>query len=140
MNPYEGSRAVVVGGSIGGPFFGKVDQVATNDQSSFLPQSADATEVSERLTDFTGGDTIPALVVAATDDGSALTDVQLSALQTLATEVASIDGVAGEASVDAGPGEGALDDPALELDHEAGVGALDDLHRARGGPGDAWPW
>ncbi|WP_082509510.1 MMPL family transporter [Microbacterium sp. Leaf179] len=89
----------VVGGSIGGPFFGKVDQVATNDQSSFLPQSADATEVSERLTDFTGGDTIPALVVAATDDGSALTDVQLSALQTLATEVASIDGVAGEASV-----------------------------------------
>lgn len=89
----------VVGGSIGGPFFGKVDQVATNDQSSFLPQSADATEVSERLTDFTGGDTIPALVVAATDDGSALTDAQLSALQTLATEVASIDGVAGEASV-----------------------------------------
>lgn len=89
----------VVGGSIGGPFFGKVDQVATNDQSSFLPQSADATEVSERLTDFTGGDTIPALVVAATDDGSALTDVQLSALQTLATEVASIDGVVGEASV-----------------------------------------
>ncbi|AOX46724.1 hypothetical protein BJP65_13745 [Microbacterium sp. BH-3-3-3] len=88
----------VVGGSIGGPFFGKVDQVATNDQSSFLPQSADATEVSERLTDFTGGDTIPALVVAATDDGSALTDVQLSALQTLATEVASIDGVTGEAS------------------------------------------
>lgn len=89
----------VVGGSIGGPFFGKVDQVATNDQSSFLPQSADATEVSERLTDFTGGDTIPALVVAATDDASALTDAQLSALQTLATEVASIDGVAGEASV-----------------------------------------
>lgn len=88
----------VVGGSIGGPFFGKVDQVATNDQSSFLPQSADATEVSERLTDFTGGDTIPALVIAATDDGSALTDAQLSALQTLATEVASIDGVAGEAS------------------------------------------
>lgn len=89
----------VVGGSIGGPFFGKVDQVATNDQSSFLPQSADATEVSERLTDFTGGDTIPALVIAATDDGSALTDAQLSALQTLATQVASIDGVAGEASV-----------------------------------------
>lgn len=88
----------VVGGSIGGPFFGKVDQVATNDQSSFLPQSADATEVSERLTDFTGGDTIPALVVAATDDASALTDAQLSALQTLATQVASIDGVAGEAS------------------------------------------
>ena len=33
--------------------------------------------------------------------------------------------VAGEASVDAGPGEGALDDPALGLDDETGIGALD---------------
>lgn len=88
----------VVGGSIGGPFFGKVDQVATNDQSSFLPQSADATKVGERVTDFTGGDTIPALVVAATDDGSALTDAQRTALQALASDIASIDGVTGEAS------------------------------------------
>ncbi|MBB3159018.1 RND superfamily putative drug exporter [Microbacterium proteolyticum] len=88
----------VVGGSIGGPFFGKVDEVATNDQSSFLPQSADATRVSERLTDFTGGDTIPAIVVAATADGSALSDSQVAALQTLATDIAGIDGVAGDAS------------------------------------------
>ncbi|BAJ75644.1 predicted drug exporters of the RND superfamily [Microbacterium testaceum StLB037] len=88
----------VVGGSIGGPFFGKVDEVATNDQSSFLPQSADATRVSERLTDFTGGDTIPALIVAETSDGSALSDTQLTALRTLATEAAGLEGVEGEAS------------------------------------------
>src|SRR3954451_20506059 len=47
--------------------------------------------------------------------------------------------VSGEASVDAGPGEGALDDPALGLDDEAGIGALDDLYRAGGGRGDAGP-
>jgi hypothetical protein len=47
--------------------------------------------------------------------------------------------VAGEASVDAGPGEGALDDPSLGLDDEAGVGALDDLDGTRGGGGDARP-
>ncbi|OZD47350.1 hypothetical protein CH252_20930 [Rhodococcus sp. 06-1477-1B] len=88
----------VVGGSIGGPFFGKVDQVATNDQSSFLPQSADATRVSERLTDFTGSDTIPAIVVAETADGSALSDAQVAALQTLASDIAAVDGVSGEAS------------------------------------------
>jgi RND superfamily putative drug exporter len=88
----------VVGGSIGGPFFGKVDEVATNDQSSFLPQSADATRVSERLADFAGSDTIPAIVVAATADGSALTDDQVATLQTLAGDVAALDGVAGEAS------------------------------------------
>lgn len=88
----------VIGGSIGGPFFGKVDEVATNDQSSFLPQSADATRVSERLTDFTGGDTIPAIVVAATADGGALSDSQVASLQTLAADIAGIDGVAGDAS------------------------------------------
>ena len=44
-----------------------------------------------------------------------------------------------EAAIDAGPGEGAFDDPALGLDDEAGVGALDDLDRARGGRGDARP-
>lgn len=88
----------VIGGSIGGPFFGKVDEVATNDQSSFLPQSADATRVSERLTDFTGGDTIPAIVVAATADGSVLGDSQVASLQMLATDIAGIDGVAGDAS------------------------------------------
>jgi len=88
----------VVGGSIGGPFFGKVDQVATNDQSSFLPQSADATRVSERLTDFTGSDTIPAIVVASTADGSALSDAQVTALQTLATDLAAVGGVSGDAS------------------------------------------
>lgn len=88
----------VVGGSIGGPFFGKVDEVATNDQSSFLPQSADATRVSERLTDFTGGDTIPALIVAQTDDGSALSDAQREALSTLAGDAAELEGVQGEAS------------------------------------------
>ncbi|WP_295837064.1 efflux RND transporter permease subunit [uncultured Microbacterium sp.] len=88
----------VVGGSIGGPFFGKVDEVATNDQSSFLPQSADATRVSERLTDFTGSDTIPAIVVASTADGSALSDAQVAALQTLAADIAAVDGVSGDAS------------------------------------------
>lgn len=88
----------VAGGSIGGPFFGKVDQVATNDQSSFLPQSVDATRVSERLTDFTGNDTIPAIVVASTSDGSALSDAQVAALQSLATDVAAVEGVPGDAS------------------------------------------
>ncbi len=81
----------LVGGSIGGPYFGKVDQVATNNQSSFLPQSADATQVSERLPDFVGSDSIPAVVVIASD--AALTPEQLDETQTLATDIAGIDGV-----------------------------------------------
>ncbi|SIT69707.1 efflux RND transporter permease subunit [Microbacterium sp. RU33B] len=81
----------LVGGSIGGPYFGKVDEVSTNDRSSFLPQSADATQVSERLPDFLGDDSIPALIVA-TGDGT-LSDAQIADLQSFADEVAAIDGV-----------------------------------------------
>jgi len=76
---------------VGGPYFGKVDEVATNDQSSFLPESADATQVSERLPDFLGSHTIPAVVVVTGE--SALTDDDLAAIQDLSEEIAGIDGV-----------------------------------------------
>ncbi|MET0295891.1 MAG: efflux RND transporter permease subunit [Microbacterium sp.] len=81
----------LVGGSVGGPFFGKVDEVSTNDRSSFLPQSADATQVNERLPDFLGDDTIPAVVVV-TADGE-LSNDDVAALQTLADDIAGIEGV-----------------------------------------------
>jgi putative drug exporter of the RND superfamily len=85
----------LVGGSVGGPYFGRVSEVATNDQSSFLPASADATKVSERLTDFTGGDEIPAVVVAAASDP--LDETQLAALGELGTAISQLEGV-GEVS------------------------------------------
>lgn len=78
-------------GSVGGPYFGKVDEVASNDQSSFLPESADATRVAERLPDFLGDEAIPAVLVV-TGDGQ-LTDEQLADVQTLVDEIAGIDGV-----------------------------------------------
>ncbi|WP_456284486.1 MMPL family transporter [Microbacterium sp. JZ101] len=61
--------------SIGGPYFGKVDEVSSNDQTTYLPESADATAVQQRLSDFTDGDAIPAVVVFSSDeplDGDAL--------------------------------------------------------------------
>src|SRR6187431_2166151 len=79
----------LVGGSIGGPYFGKVDEVSTNDQSSYLPQSADATEVSERLSDFVGSDTIPAVVVV-TGEGE-LSGDDLASIQDLADDFAEIE-------------------------------------------------
>ncbi|WP_336631130.1 MULTISPECIES: MMPL family transporter [unclassified Microbacterium] len=85
----------LVGGSIGGPYFGKIDEVATNDQSSFLPSSAEATQVQERLSEFTGGDTIPAVVVVSGD--GALSDTQLAAVGDLSAAIGRVDGV-GEVS------------------------------------------
>lgn len=49
---------------VGGPYFGRIGEVATNDQSSYLPSSAESTQVQERLTEFYGSETIPAVVVA----------------------------------------------------------------------------
>ncbi|GAA3913136.1 MMPL family transporter [Microbacterium invictum] len=86
----------LVGGAIGGPYFGKVGEVSTNDRSTFLPERADATAVNERLPDFLGADSIPALVVV-TGDGE-LTDAQLEALQTLAEDLGAVDGVNGDVS------------------------------------------
>src|SRR6187431_1187304 len=86
----------LIGGSIGGPYFGKVDEVSSNDQSSYLPETADATAVSERLPDFLGGDSIPAVVVV-TGEG-VLTDDELTALQGLPDELAAIDGIDGDVS------------------------------------------
>ncbi|GAA1943711.1 MMPL family transporter [Microbacterium aquimaris] len=81
----------IVGGSVGGPYFGKVDEVATNDQSSFLPESADATQVSERLSDFLGDDAIPAIVVI--EGEGELTEEELAEITTVSEEIAELPGI-----------------------------------------------
>ncbi len=53
--------------SFGGPLFGKIDEVSSNDQTAYLPESADATTVQTALDDFLGSDAIPAVVVFASD-------------------------------------------------------------------------
>lgn len=52
---------------IGGPYFGKVSEVSSNDQTTYLPASAEATQVQERLGDFRDSDDIPAVVVMESD-------------------------------------------------------------------------
>ncbi|MAP62513.1 MAG: hypothetical protein CMH34_01930 [Microbacterium sp.] len=81
----------IVGGSVGGPYFGKVDEVATNDQSSFLPESADATQVSERLSEFLGDDAIPAIVVI--EGEGELTEEELAEITTVSEEIAELPGI-----------------------------------------------
>src|SRR5690606_2879748 len=49
--------------AIGGPYFGRVDEVSSNDRTAYLPSTAEATAVQDRLADFTDGDAIPAVVV-----------------------------------------------------------------------------
>jgi RND superfamily putative drug exporter len=58
----------------GGPYFGRVDEVSVNDQASYLPSSAESTQVQERFTDFFGDSTIPAVVVAERAGGTTAED------------------------------------------------------------------
>jgi RND superfamily putative drug exporter len=106
--------------SIGGPYFGRVSEVSSNDQTTYLPESADATAVQERLSDFTDGDAIPAVVVFSAD--AELDDDQLAAIgerltaasqlpevDEVSPAIASEDGLAAQAFVpvssDAGLGD-----------------------------------
>ena len=82
----------LVGASVGGPYFGKVDEVAVNDQSSYLPSSAEATQVQERLDEFLGGDVIPAVVVI-TGEGE-LDEAQVAELTKITDQLSSLEGVA----------------------------------------------
>ncbi len=86
---------------IGGPTFGKISSVSTNDQASFLPASAESTEVRAWQQKFTDSDAIPAIVLLVADapiPQSALADyVQLG------NKLAAVDGVVA-ALADAGRG------------------------------------
>ncbi|GGF50220.1 RND superfamily drug exporter [Microbacterium sorbitolivorans] len=55
--------AWLAGASFGGPLFGKIDEVSSNDQTAYLPSSAEATEVQQRLDEFNDSDQIPAIAV-----------------------------------------------------------------------------
>ncbi len=48
---------------VAGPIFGKLSEVQENDNSAFLPSSAESSRVSEEILKFTASDSLPALVV-----------------------------------------------------------------------------
>ena len=66
---------------VGGPYFGKISEVATNDRSSFLPESAESTRAQEQIAKFSDLDYVPAIVVLENSDG--VTDDDRSRLDEL---------------------------------------------------------
>lgn len=82
--------------AVGGPYFGRVDEVSSNDRTAYLPETAEATEVQERLEGFTEGDAIPAVVVFAAD--RELTSDDVAAIQERLDAAARLDVVGGEPS------------------------------------------
>lgn len=111
---------------LGGPYFGKISEVATNDQSTFLPASAESTEVTDRLGEFRTGEGAPAIIIATRDGGlepddqswaeSFAADAESAAVDDLSPPIPSNDGEALQLIV-----------PVSEDDTEAGVDQLRQL-------------
>ncbi|AHK34703.1 MMPL family transporter [Rhodococcus opacus] len=66
-------------GGFGGPFAGKLSSVQQNDSTSFLPASAEATEVSALQKGFTDTQFVPAIVVAERTSGITAADTEFLA-------------------------------------------------------------
>ena len=96
-------------GGIGGPYFGKISEVADNNQTSYLPASSESTQVAQLQEKFTDSDAIPAVVVYVNDGG--LTDADRSFVTGRATALADVAGVAGRVS----PPQFSTDGKAAEL-------------------------
>ncbi len=93
---------------VGGPTFGKISDVVNNDQASYLPASAESTQVQSDLKKFFPSDTVPAIVVYERSAGVTPADTR-----SVAERVAALSGIDGVGAV-AGPIPSA-DGKALEV-------------------------
>lgn len=93
----------LVGAGIGGPYFGRVGEVSTNDATSYLPGSSDAAQVQRLLPAFTGADAIPAVIVFTSE--AALGEQQLAGIRQGLAELTAVPGV-GEVSPAIPSGDG----------------------------------
>ncbi|MGK3201779.1 MMPL family transporter [Amycolatopsis sp. MEPSY49] len=97
-------------GGFGGPFAGKLGEVAKNDNAAFLPRSAEATEVSDEQKAFTPRQVLPATVVAERTTGLTAEDRRF--LDAKAAELGTVPGVVGPLGQ---PEKAPRDDQAVQL-------------------------
>ena len=83
--------AVAIGwlviGSIAGPLSGKLSEVSTNDNASFLPASAESTLAANEQATFAESTSLPVLIVLAREDGAALTEQDVAAAAAFAESI-----------------------------------------------------
>jgi RND superfamily putative drug exporter len=119
---------------IGGPYFGKISEVATNDQSTFLPESAESTRAGDEIEKFSDLDYVPAIVVLENKDG--VTKDDKSKLAELTKTLDDEDLLAADAS----PAIPSDDGDALELVLPvSSTTTADDVEKIRDVIADAFP-
>ncbi|OAE03290.1 efflux RND transporter permease subunit [Arthrobacter sp. OY3WO11] len=70
---------------VGGPTFGRLEEVSSNDQASFLPASAEATAAQEWQAKFRDSDEVPGVIVIESNE--AFTPAQLGEVAGLKAEL-----------------------------------------------------
>ncbi|NIH84975.1 MMPL family transporter [Amycolatopsis granulosa] len=96
-------------GGFGGPYAGKLSDVSTNDNSAFLPASAESTRALAEQRTFSADQTLPAIVVAERTAG--ITPADTAFLSAAAQRLQAVPGVTGAT----GPQLSQPDGQALEL-------------------------
>lgn len=79
---------------IGGPYFGKIEEVSDSDLSAFLPKTSEAAEVNEAAGAFRSSDTVPAIVLFEAENDQVLSDQQYESLKGVVAELEQVEGVA----------------------------------------------
>jgi len=110
----------LAGASFGGPLFGKVDEVSSNDRTAYLPDSADATAVQSALDDFLGSDSIPAVVVFSVD--AQIDDALKTTLTDALEDAAANEGVKDDISPVLVSEDGLAAQAFVPIDSDADVG------------------
>lgn len=78
----------LVASGVGGPYFGKISEISSNDLATFLPKSAEATKANEQIEKFRDNKSIPAIIAfeksdaLSSDDTKKLADLK-DTLQTI---------------------------------------------------------
>ena len=104
---------------MGGPLFGKVEEVSSNDPAAYLPTSAEATRVQELRAKFSEAEGIPAIVLVTSR--TALEEARLDAFAEALSQVAALPGVAGEVSPPIPSEDGLAAQAFVPIDAEQGV-------------------
>ena len=76
---------------LGGPTFGKISEVTTNDQAAFLPSSAESTQVQELQSKYQQGQAIPAIIILESD--TELSPKDIGQYASLKNSLAEVEGV-----------------------------------------------
>lgn len=84
-------------GGIGGPYFGKISDIASNNQSTFLPASAESTGVANELAKFQDQSSLPAIIVFS-HNGQSLSKSDVTAIAMSSQKLSSINGATGKVS------------------------------------------